>query len=202
MEIRKTALAPDGYYHIYNRGINGAPTFFEEKNYAYFLKQYAQYVHPFVKTYAYCLLGNHFHLLIQVRTEQDLLELFTHPGERALSWHVSNAFASWFQSYTRAINKVYDRSGPLFESPFKRKAVTEASYFSRLVTYIHHNPQYHGLVVDFRTYPHSSYHSYQFTHGKSRLGREETLKWYGDLASFRAAHQLETEELNEDWLIE
>ncbi|MEM9340179.1 MAG: hypothetical protein AAGA66_15700 [Bacteroidota bacterium] len=56
MEIRKTTLEPEACYHIYNRGVNGAAVFFEEKNYSYFLRQYAVYAYPFVETFAYCLL--------------------------------------------------------------------------------------------------------------------------------------------------
>ncbi len=52
-------------YPIYNRGINGDSIFQEGKNYFYFLRLYAKYIPPIAKTYAYCLLGNHFHFLIK-----------------------------------------------------------------------------------------------------------------------------------------
>ena len=63
------------FYHIYNRGINGENLFKEERNYAYFLQQYAKYLEPVVQTFAYCLLPNHFHLLVRVKTlEERVLE--------------------------------------------------------------------------------------------------------------------------------
>ena len=155
MDIRTKKLEPDTVFHIFNRGVNGTQVFFEEKNYAYFLKQYAQYVHPFVKTYAYCLLGNHFHLLIRVLSTNQLTKVIKKNQDKPLHWHVSNAFSSLLQSYTRAVNNMYERTGPLFESPFKRIAVTHTSYLSALVTYIHQNPQKHGLIDDYRDYPYS-----------------------------------------------
>ena len=96
MDIRNTNLKPDICYHIYNRGVNGSPVFFESKNYDYFLQQYARYVHPWVETFAYCLLGNHFHLLIRVRSEEQLSELIKKNSDKPLHWHVSNGFSSFF----------------------------------------------------------------------------------------------------------
>jgi len=51
-----------GCYHIYSRGNNRMPIFFEERNYVYFLKLYAHHVASVADTFAYCLLGNHFSL--------------------------------------------------------------------------------------------------------------------------------------------
>jgi REP element-mobilizing transposase RayT len=186
MEIRKTALEPGKFYHIFNRGINKSQVFFEEKNYPFFLEKYAQYVFPWVKTYAYCLLGNHYHLLVQVREETEM----TIPGKsnRRAEWHVSNAFSSFLQSYTRAINKVYDRSGALFETPFKRIEVTNDSYYSRLVSYIHQNPQKHGIVEDFKDYPHSSYWSHLTSSKNSKLERTDVLDWFGGENAYQDFH--------------
>ncbi|MBF8283376.1 MAG: hypothetical protein HW378_2291 [Anaerolineales bacterium] len=60
-------LHPGQYYHIYNRGNNRENVFREERNYPYFLKLYAKYIEPIAETYAYCLLRNHFHLLVRIR---------------------------------------------------------------------------------------------------------------------------------------
>jgi hypothetical protein len=64
----------DGYfYHIYNRGTNGEPLFREDRNYRHFLKLYATYIAPIAKSYAYCLLNNHFHFLLCIRTVEEQL---------------------------------------------------------------------------------------------------------------------------------
>jgi REP element-mobilizing transposase RayT len=68
---RLPALQPGKYYHIYNRGINRENIFFETRNYPYFLELYAKYIEPIANTFAYCLMRNHFHLLVRIKTEQE-----------------------------------------------------------------------------------------------------------------------------------
>ena len=70
---RKEPLVPGNYYHIYNRGNNGIDIFFESGNYEYFLKLYHQYIHPVAETFAWCLLKNHFHILVYIRLEKEIL---------------------------------------------------------------------------------------------------------------------------------
>ena len=60
-------LRNSAYYHIYTRGNNRADLFREERNYRYFLSLYHRHIAPVAETYAYCLLRNHFHLLIRTR---------------------------------------------------------------------------------------------------------------------------------------
>lgn len=187
MEIRTTRLLPGTCYHIFNRGINRAPVFFESKNYSFFLQKYAQYVSPFVETYAYCLLENHYHLLIRVKTESQLEKVIINNSDRSISWYVSNGFGSFLQSYTRAMNKVYHRTGALFETPFKRIEVKDEIYFTHLITYIHHNPEKHGIIDDFKKYPYSSYYSH--LHDKdTKLEREKVLKWFGNKSEYESFH--------------
>jgi putative transposase len=191
METRRVPLEPNHYYHIYNRGINGQDIFFEAKNYPYFLEKYTQYVYPYVETYAYCLLRNHFHLLIRCRAEEEVMaNIKTQKAEVGASWYLSNAFASLFKSYAQSINKGYGRTGGLFEEPFHRIDVDNDAYFSRLVWYIHHNPQKHGFVSDFRVYPHSSYQSH-LLNKPSKLQREKVLDWFGGTREYVTFHQIQ-----------
>ena len=73
-KYRKEALVYGNYYHIYNRGNNGIDIFFERDNYDYFLKLYHQYIHPIAEKYAWCLMKNHFHILVYIRAEKDVFE--------------------------------------------------------------------------------------------------------------------------------
>ena len=61
------------FYHVYNRGINGEDIFKEARNYPYFLKLYTKYIPSVAETYAYCLLKNHFHVMIRVRSEEEVI---------------------------------------------------------------------------------------------------------------------------------
>ena len=188
-----TPLEYGQYYHIYNRGNNGQDLFFEERNYPYFLKLYAHHILPVADTYAYCLLRNHFHLLVRIKTEEEQAQTLqtlrvseTLRVSRPRS--PSQQFGNLFNAYAKAINKAYDRTGSLFENPFGRIPVTAESYLVYLVTYIHQNPQKHGLVTDFRAWPHSSYHVV-VSQQPTRLERDEVLAWFQGVAAFEDAHR-------------
>jgi putative transposase len=75
MKKHPTPMRCGAFYHVYNRGINGEDLFKEARNYPYFLKLYAKYIPPVAETYAYCLLKNHFHLLIRVRSKEDIIRI-------------------------------------------------------------------------------------------------------------------------------
>ena len=100
----------------------------------------------------------------------------------------SQHFSNLFNAYARAFNKAYNRTGALFQRPFGRIPVTSDAYFVHLVTYIHRNPQKHGLVDDFRAWPYSSYHVLRSTK-PTRLQRDDVLAWFGGPAGLEAAHR-------------
>ena len=191
------------YYHIYNRGNNRENIFIEERNYAYFLRLYAEHIVPVADTYAYCLLRNHFHLLVRIKTvdEQEAWHRDQYQtGSRKRSHQSrrpvfsrkdpSQQFSNLFNVYTKAINKAYQRTGALFERPFGRIGVTSEDYFAQLVIYIHQNPQKHGFVDDFRRWPFSSYHTL-LSKKPTDLHRDEVLAWFGGMENVEAAHQKE-----------
>lgn len=183
-------LIPGCYYHIYNRGNNGENIFHEERNYRYFLQLYLKYIQPIAETYAYSLLFNHFHTLARMRDEAELKEL---SSSEELSSFLSQQYANLFGTYTKAMNKAYKRTGSLFENPFERKRVGSDSYFITLVTYIHRNPQTHGLVDDFRDWPWSSY-SAMLSEKPTKVMRTGVLEWFGGQAAFVEAHLMEVNE--------
>ncbi|TAE51691.1 MAG: hypothetical protein EAZ89_09770 [Bacteroidetes bacterium] len=177
------------YYHVYNRGINGGNIFFEARNYPFFLQKYAYYLSPVVDTYAYCLLGNHFHLLIRVKEEWTLPHRsdFAEKGLHDVNNVVSKRFSDFFNAYVKSINKAYNRTGGLLDTPFRRLRVDHPAYFQRLIHYIHANPQKHGFVEDYRDYPYSSYYSH-LSNQPTRLAREAVLGWFGSAGAYRDFH--------------
>jgi len=64
--IINDTLELGNYYHIYNRGVNSCDIFKEDENYFFFLSKFSNYLLDFVDVYAYCLMPNHFHILIKV----------------------------------------------------------------------------------------------------------------------------------------
>lgn len=176
------------YYHIFNRGNNRENVFKEERNYSYFLKLYAHYIEPVADTFAYCLLPNHFHLLVRVKTIEEAEEETLKVSETFRVLNPSQQFSNLFNAYTKAINKAYQRTGSLFEHPFGRIPVTSEQYFTQLVSYIHQNPQRHGLIDDFRRWPYSSYQTL-FSEKPTRLKRDIVLKWFGGRPQVEQLHQ-------------
>lgn len=128
--VRPIPLQFGVYYHIFNRGNNRENLFFEERNYRHFLRLYAKYILPVVDTYAYCLLPNHFHLLIRVKPEEEQA-LGTAPAPddvgtarakpqqepketQSITPKIlspSRQFAHCFNAYSKAVNKAYGRIG-------------------------------------------------------------------------------------------
>ncbi|HKL17543.1 MAG TPA: hypothetical protein VJ905_01185 [Halalkalibaculum sp.] len=198
------------YYHLFNRGNNETTLFSGHKDYISFLNKYALYCFFVLDTYAYCLLNNHFHLLVRTRTreEQQKLKLqnpfsITDP-ERVNPDKILNAskqLSHLFNSHAQSMNKKYNRTGSLFEKPFHRKSVSDEHYFSRLVCYIHWNSQLHGLVKDFRTYPYSSYGLFM-NKNHSRLNKKEVLNCFGGLEGFNEAHRVLPKGLSREFMLE
>ncbi len=143
-------MEPGQTYHIYNHANGDENLFREPDNYRYFLKQYQKHVHPVVDTFAYCLMPNHFHILVRVKDINYLtgafpkfqtLEKFKNINEedKRISYFVSKQFANFFSSYTQAFNKMFNRKGSLFIKNFKRKTIDSDQQWQDTFQYIHHN---------------------------------------------------------------
>jgi REP element-mobilizing transposase RayT len=163
-------------YHIYNRANGEDDIFREERNYQYFLDKYCHHLECVVDTYAYCLLRNHFHLMVRVK-------------ENVSSKTISSKFSNFFNAYSKAFNKTYGRRGSLFQRPFKHKEVTNEVYFTQLLLYIHLNPVKHGFVEDVHQWPHSSFRQYFLDGRIVHVRRGEVLNWFGGIIEFENAHQ-------------
>jgi len=140
------------YYHIYNRGVNKSKLFREPTNYLYVIEKLQKYSPVnLVSVIAYCLMPNHYHLLLR----QD--------GERP----AGNVPQSIFNSYSKAYNLKYRHSGTLFEGRFRAKPIQTTSHLLHLCRYIHGNPVKDGIVADPADWPWSSYHEW--------IGKRESL---------------------------
>jgi len=189
------------FYHVYNRSVDRKPMFFNDGNYEYFLKRYNHYLSPVIDTYAYCLMGNHFHLMMRVRDRMDLTT-FLHHQNSASSYKmlsnlqqlpfpvheiVSHQFQKFFQSYAMSFNKQRDRIGTLFQTPFKRVMIEDEADLARVILYIHANPQEHGIKKDFRDWKWSSYERV-LIEKPSQLNKNETLDLFGGKEAYIQAH--------------
>lgn len=168
---------PNQIYHVYNRGNNREDIFLEDRNYDYFLELYQKYLTPIADTLSFCLLPNHFHFGIQMKSAEVLAR--NKPPHRC--------FANMMISYTKSINKAYYRRGSLFEKHLKRRLVTTDAYLQTLIVYIHRNPETHGFTKDFRRWPYSSYRMIENETG-TLVRCESVLDWFGSVENFRHAH--------------
>ncbi len=175
-------------YHIFNRGNNREKLFYSERHYKYFLKLYSYYILPIADTYAYCLMGNHFHLLVRIKKIEDIVTIKRLvKAQNPSTFSPSKNFSNLFNAYTKAINLERNRTGSLFEKSFKRKLITADAYLQQLIIYIHTNPQKHGFVENFREWDWSSYHA--ISEGVvTKLQREEVLAWFGGVNEFISCH--------------
>lgn len=140
---------PESYYHIYARGIGKQAVFLDAQDFNFFISLFGRYLsnkqqssafgpYPHFKNLlqllCYCLLNNHFHLLVY----------------QAEKGSMSKLMQSLMTSYSRYFNKKYHRSGPVFESRYKASRITQDTYLAHISRYIHLNPRY------WQRYPYAS----------------------------------------------
>jgi putative transposase len=176
------------FYHIYNRTIDKQLMFRNNDNYRFFLERYHKYLSPVSDIFAYSLLGNHFHILLRIH---DTFLQSSDFGNKTTHDVISHQFRKFFQSYAMAFNKQQQRVGTLFQTPFKRALITDNSYFTQIIYYIHANPQYHGLTSDFKQWPWSSY-KHILSDKVGNLQRQQVIEWFGDKVAYQQYHNERT----------
>jgi putative transposase len=145
-------------YHIYNRGNNKQPIFFNRENYLYFLKKIQKYIFPNCQILAWCLMPNHFHLLIKA-DGNSTKNIKHHPIEiNALT----EAIRLLLSNYTQGINKQNNSTGSLFQQKTKVKCVSskDDNYGYTTFKYIHQNPLKAKLVIKLEEWEFSSFKDY------------------------------------------
>ena len=180
------------YYHVYNRGNNSGDIFFEEDNYRHFLKLYDKYINPVADTFAWCLMRNHFHLLVYLKEDHEVNknDLSYSTIDQPKEINPSRQFSHFFNAYTQAVNKRHKRTGSLFETPFERKRITSETYFSNLIFYIHNNPVHHGVEKRIEDYAWSSYATI-LSSKSTKLKRNRVIGFYDDTTNFVLYHNIQ-----------
>ena len=155
--------------------------------------EHEKYIEPVAETYAWCLLKNHFHLLVYIKPQNEIdnrkLKYSTVEKPRIIS--ASKQFSHLFNAYTQAINKRFKRTGSLFEKPFHRKLIT---------FYIHNNPVHHGFCKNINDYPWSSYGSI-ISEKPTKTKRKEVIDAFYNLDNFIAYHNQNQDLFDIDGLI-
>lgn len=176
-----------GMYHIYNQGNNRQLIFFNRENYIYFLQKIRIHLLPYADLLAYCLMPNHFHLMVEVISNREMAlrdsrgaTLSRTPTDEV---DFNHSIGIMLASYTRAINNQEKTSGSLFRQKTKAICLNElhgvssdwymqygVTYFKQSIpewqypqvcfNYIHNNPVVAGLVRKPQDWEFSSWQDY------------------------------------------
>ncbi|MBI3609905.1 MAG: transposase [Nitrospirae bacterium] len=173
---------PGAYYHVMNRGLAYQVVFSDRSDREQFLNLLSECHEMWgIRVLAYCLLNNHYHLLIQT-PQANLSRAMRH-----LDGH-----------YTQRYNRRHKRDGPLFRGRYKAIVVDAEMYLLAVARYIHHDPVAAGRVKSPEAYEWSSCRIYLNERGRPEwLDADQLLSWFpgkNRLKSFRAFMRSKIEE--------
>jgi len=154
-------------FHIYTRANSEKELLFrEDQNYFFFLRNYRKFMTPIFETLCYCLIPNHYHLLVKVKDQESIFEYQEEKKyqytkeELKIDNFLQQQIANFHISYAKAYNKKYERRGSLFQSKPKAKEIPDINYLLRVARYIHRNPLKHGLINNLKDWEYSSFLDY------------------------------------------
>ena len=163
------------YYHIYNSAVGKEKLFNSVDNYRFFLDQFHFYTREILSVYSFCLMGNHFHLLVKIQ------ESINHHS-------VSKQLRDFFISYSKSFNKEQHRRGSLFNKHLKRVKIENNNQLIWTIYYIHRNPVHHKITSNYKEYPWSSYQIF-LSDKNTKISRAEVLDLFSDREQFVEFHE-------------
>lgn len=168
MARRPRVLVPGLLYHVIARGNQRQATFLTDLDYRAYLGRLATYRKRYgVSLYAYCLMPNHVHLLVQ--TSEPPLSKFMQGLQ---------------QSYTQRFNRVHGKVGHLFQGRYKAIVCDRDAYLATLIRYIHLNPVRARLVERPEAYPYSGHRAYLAGDGMGLIDPGPVLRMLGGRAAY------------------
>jgi len=160
-------------YHVYNRGNNHQPIFFNDDNYLHFINKIRKEWKPLCEILAWCLMPNHFHFMISA-TESSCKEIPAYGSKLIQS--LARKIGLTLSSYSHYINHQNSTSGSLFQQKTKAKCISlqeqksggflnhsllnTTAYITTCMHYIHQNPMKAGLVKKMEDWNYSSFRDY------------------------------------------
>lgn len=172
------------FYHLYNRGLEKRDIFTQSRDYSHFIQTFLYYqiqnpkpkfstfrrnkIFPvdhskkIVEIIGYCLMPNHFHLLVKQLKEGGISEFMRR----------------FILSYIKFRNLKYNHQGPLFNGSFKAVLIESDEQLIHTSRYIHLNPLVSLLVKDLDLYPWSSYEEYIGLNSNNQVSKDEVLNFF------------------------
>jgi len=147
----------DCAYHIYNR--SNEILFYNRDNYLFFLRKIRDHILPYADVLSYCLMPNHFHIILTVNAEG---VRFSEKKKREDMQLLSQSLGTILSSYTQALNRQIGRRGNLFAHKTKAKILNDAKddYALNCFMYVHQNPMLAKLVEKLEDWEFSSFPDY------------------------------------------
>jgi REP element-mobilizing transposase RayT len=142
-------VEPGLFYHICNRAVGNEQLFRHFFDYNDWMMDLEKIILPVANLHAYCILDNHYHLLVRIRECTNGMA-FSKSVNRLQSIHA------------KRFNYKYQRKGSLFISPFNRIPVKDDAQLAWVLWYIHRNPLHHGKTENWEDYSYSSYCYYKY----------------------------------------
>jgi len=173
---------PDAIYHVISRGIRKDNIYYENKDKDKFLYKLKETKEKYnLKIFSYCLMVNHYHLLI--RTPKSNLTKAMH--------YLNASYTNWFKAK-------HDIVGPIFQGRYKSILVEDESYLLTLSSYIHLNPLRAEKVEYLKDYKYNSYNEYINKTENNLVDKNLLLSKFEDIERFKE-FIYEWYEHNKDW---
>ena len=186
MPNRVVPLEVNNIYHIYNRGVNKGVIFFSDQNYQFFLYKISLYFRNKAAILAYCLMPNHYPLLVQIKS-----------GE-----FIQKCLQPFLISYTLSVNRDQDRIGPLFQGRYQANLIHDDAYLLDCVKYIHLNPVKAGMVKAPQDWRYSSYREYLTQNNKSFVDISLVMQFFDSFTELREFSEGDIENYQSKYLHE
>lgn len=137
---RKPRIDQSGYHHIVNRGVAKRTIFYDSEDFEKFIELLLLTKQRYHFTlHSFCLMSNHYHLLIEN----------SHENLSLIMRQINSQYAQYF-------NKKYDRVGPLWQGRYKSWYVYDENYLYLLLRYIENNPIKGNITKTVGEYRYSS----------------------------------------------
>lgn len=187
-------------YHIVSRATGNEILFTEPENYRFFLQRFERYISPLADVFAYALLPNHFHFLVEIKPYDVLYELYKNKKNypKAIQYNiiendnwqpefVMQHFSNMLNSYTKSFNEKYNRKGSLFMDYLRRVHIKTTEQLLATVFYIHKNPVHHGLCKNMKDWKWSSFNS-MLSNTPTKIERQKIIDEFETIEAFIAYH--------------
>lgn len=216
---------PNMCFHLYNHANGNHNIFFSDENRKHFLRRFDKYLYSYLSIHVFCLMPNHFHLLVTIHSSENILKQakidYPHGltnkeypilkdlqrlqalDELEAAAIISERLRVCLMSYSKGINKQEDRKGSLFRKFIRRKPILTNNYFKCCVAYIHLNPKYHFGIDEWQQWEWSSYKRILLKE-QTHLAKEQTLEVFDGIIPFLQHHEIYDEYRDEEdnWFLE